>query len=120
MTLIKMLTGAAAAAAAMFVAVPAASAQPPNALTATVDCEGFDPVEVWIPNANAAFGQQAVGVTGLVIDASDVRVGVVFGDQNGSFRGNKPIDERGVETIECDATVPPIGTFEDVLVHVVP
>lgn len=91
-----------------------ASAQPPNAVTGTAECEGFNdgaPFDIWIPNANAAFfnmkRQAFVGVTAIAIDTDLRGVGIAFADDNFPFpfRGKKPAEERGFTLTTCDVDV---------------
>jgi hypothetical protein len=122
----KTLVLACTAVAAIALAAPTASAQPPDAVTATAVCDGYaEPIETWIPNVNAAFFNQnrnaPVGATAIAIDFPDGRVGVVFADEGIPARGRKAIAERGFETTECDITVPAFDEiFNDVTVKIAP
>ena len=104
-----------------------ASAQPPNAVTGTAECAGFnngDPFDIWIPNANAVFfntnRQAFVGVTAIAADG----VGIAFADDNFPFpfRGKKAAEERGFTLTSCDVLVDlgPGLEFVDVGVKISP
>ena len=100
-----------------------ASAQPPNAVTGTAECEDFndgDPFDIWIPNAKAVFFNQnsSAGVTGI----GENGVGIAFADEGFSFRGKKAAEERGFTLTSCDVVVN-LGlgiAFDDVGVKISP
>ena len=105
----------------------AASAQPPDAVTATATCEGFNDGEefdVWIPNANAVFFNTNRNAPVAVTAIGGGGVGVVFTDDGETFRGKKPAEERGFTLTSCDVAVdfgfPFPVLFEDVGVKISP
>lgn len=108
----------------MGVTAGAASAQPPNALTATATCEGFnggEPFETWIPNAKAVFFNTNRKAPVAVTAIGDDGVGVVFADDGFTFRGKKPAEERGFTLTSCDVQVDGFPfPFEDVGVKISP
>ncbi len=102
----------------------AAAAQPPNAVTATATCVGFnggEPFDVWIPNANAVFfntnRKAPVAATAIGADG----VGIVFTDDGLTLRGKKLAEERGFTLTSCDVQVDGFPfPFEDVGVKISP
>ena len=105
----------------------AASAQPPDAVTATVTCVDFndgDEFDVWLPNANAVFfntnRKAPVAATAITVERS-LGVGITFTDDGFTFRGKKPAEERGFTLTSCDVQVDGFpGPFLDVGVKISP
>ena len=71
----------------------------PNSLILPVDCDGFDPFLIWVPNGKAVVNNGS-NVVGHPIGV-DVGVGIQKTDKQGSF----------ARTIVCDTPLGPVNVM---------